>query len=133
MVARTRRPKKNPRRKVQARKARRRKLLRKKVPPRKAPEKKALPKKLRQKSQARTDKRPMDSGPPQSGSTKRPSPRRLLQSLLQLPDEVIVDHVKQVSARVRAGDAVRFIGINHQPELLSRFDQRVDHLHAVLK
>ena len=36
-------------------------------------------------------------------------------------------------ARVPAGDAMRFIGIDHQPELLARLDQRINHLNAVLE
>src|ERR1700727_41221 len=39
--------------------------------------------------------------------------------LLQFPHEVIVDHVKQVGARIRSGDAVRFIGIDDQLELFA--------------
>ncbi len=53
--------------------------------------------------------------------------------LFQLPHKVIVDHVEEMRARIRSGDAVGFIGIDHQPELDAGLDERVDHLHAVLK
>lgn len=53
--------------------------------------------------------------------------------LLQLPFKVFFDHVEQMIAGLAAGDAVRFVGIDHQAELLAGVDQRVDHLNAVLE
>ena len=41
--------------------------------------------------------------------------------------------VEQVLARLGARDAVSFVGIDHQPELLACLDQRVNHLNAVLE
>src|SRR5947208_2800223 len=46
---------------------------------------------------------------------------------------MILNHMKQMIPVFRAADAVRFIGIRHEAKLLSSFDQRIDHLHAVLE
>ena len=42
--------------------------------------------------------------------------------LLQFFLEMLLDHGEQVYARVFTGDAVRLVGINHQPELLASGD-----------
>ena len=46
---------------------------------------------------------------------------------------MIFHHVKQMSSRGWAGDAVGFIGIEHETELLAGLDQRIDHLDGVLQ
>ena len=54
-------------------------------------------------------------------------------SLPQLPLKVIRNHREQMHPRIFSRDAVRLVGIDHQPELLPRLDQRINHLNAVLK
>src|SRR5579863_6578295 len=52
---------------------------------------------------------------------------------LQLPQQMLINHVKQVSLVDRAADPVRFAGIHHKAELLARFNEAFDHLNAVLE
>jgi hypothetical protein len=43
------------------------------------------------------------------------------------------DQLEEVIAIVRAADAVRLVGINHETELLAGLDESFDHLNAVLE
>jgi len=47
--------------------------------------------------------------------------------------KVFFNHVEEMLARLASGDAVGFIGIDHQPELFAGIDSAIDHLHSVLK
>ena len=46
---------------------------------------------------------------------------------------MIFNHVEEVIAGLAPGNAVGFVGINHQLELFAGINQRIHHLNAVLK
>jgi hypothetical protein len=55
------------------------------------------------------------------------------QQLIQFMEEVVFDQVEQVRLIGRSGDAVGFVGVDHEVELLAGFDQGFNHLDAVLE
>src|SRR5580700_1331176 len=132
-VMQSRRRTRSPNRRGLLTKPRRREVRRKTARPETAPRKKARPKTTPRK-RARRKKPPRESVRPASPTSASSRMRSWAQGcLLQLPLKVIVDHVKELVARIAPGNAVGFVGIDHQLELLARLDQRIDHLHAVLE
>src|ERR1700751_4153795 len=81
------------------------------------------------------------NAPPSSGyvpsettvNSKSPKLIFLTRHLFQFRLEVMLDQWEEVSTSCLAGDAMRLVGVNHQPEGLVGLDERVNHLHAVLE